>query len=164
MLRGLKERYARHHDVHVTDAAVVAAVQLSRRYLTGRQLPDKAVDLLDTAAARVRMSQDATPIALARCEAERAALETEACRAGAGRGRHGIRDAARIGAIDSRLEALDDDSPEVHADTRRPEGRDGNPVRPAPPMAGRGRGGAARTSRPRSKPPTAPWASAGRAR
>jgi type VI secretion system protein VasG len=52
MLRGLKSRYAEHHNVHITDDAVRAAVTLSRRYLTGRQLPDKAVDLLDTASAR----------------------------------------------------------------------------------------------------------------
>jgi type VI secretion system protein VasG len=58
MLRGLKSRYAEHHNVHITDDAVRAAVTLSRRYLTGRQLPDKAVDLLDTASARVRMSLD----------------------------------------------------------------------------------------------------------
>ncbi|MGI3089795.1 hypothetical protein ACRTA3_21225, partial [Yersinia pseudotuberculosis] len=49
MLRGLKERYATHHGVHILDAAITAAVTLSRRFLTGRQLPDKAVDLLDTA-------------------------------------------------------------------------------------------------------------------
>lgn len=55
MLRGLKSRYARHHGVHITDEAVKAAVSLSRRYIPGRQLPDKAVDLLDTASARVRM-------------------------------------------------------------------------------------------------------------
>ncbi|MEX3933664.1 type VI secretion system ATPase TssH [Paraburkholderia phymatum] len=77
MLRGLKERYAQHHHVHITDAAVVAAVRLSRRYLTGRQLPDKAVDLLDTAAARVRMSCEATPLAISTREAESAALEVE---------------------------------------------------------------------------------------
>jgi len=61
MLRGLKSRYAEHHHVHITDDAVRAAVTLSRRYLTGRQLPDKAVDLLDTAAARVRMCLDTMP-------------------------------------------------------------------------------------------------------
>lgn len=109
MLRGLKERYAWHHEVHVTDAAVVAAVRLSRRYLTGRQLPDKAVDLLDTAAARVRMSQDTTPIAFARCEAERAALATERAALTQDEGATGIRDTARIGAIDSRLRVLDED-------------------------------------------------------
>lgn len=52
-VRGLKARYADHHGVHITDDAVRAAVTLSRRYLTGRQLPDKAVDLLDTASARL---------------------------------------------------------------------------------------------------------------
>ena len=57
MLRGLKARYAEHHNVHITDDAVRAAVTLSRRYLTGRQLPDKAVDLLDTAAARAHESR-----------------------------------------------------------------------------------------------------------
>ncbi|MEZ0606529.1 type VI secretion system ATPase TssH [Paraburkholderia sp. IW21] len=77
MLRGLKERYAQHHGVHITDAAVAAAVRLSRRYLTGRQLPDKAVDLLDTAAARVRMSVETTPIAISACHAEQAALQVE---------------------------------------------------------------------------------------
>lgn len=61
MLRGLKSRYADHHGVHITDDAVRAAVTLSRRYLTGRQLPDKAVDLLDTASARLRMSLDTVP-------------------------------------------------------------------------------------------------------
>ncbi|MHA3336916.1 hypothetical protein ACX1HH_20890, partial [Yersinia pseudotuberculosis] len=64
MLRGLKERYATHHGVHILDAAITAAVTLSRRFLTGRQLPDKAVDLLDTAGARVRMSIDTLPTAL----------------------------------------------------------------------------------------------------
>ena len=78
MLRGLKMRYANHHGVHIQDAAVQAAVSLSRRYLTGRQLPDKAVDLLDTASARVRMSLDCEPQALIRLGARRAALELEA--------------------------------------------------------------------------------------
>lgn len=77
MLRGLKERYAKHHGVHITDSALEAAVRLSRRYLTGRQLPDKAVDLLDTAAARVRISMETTPAEITSMEAERAALERE---------------------------------------------------------------------------------------
>ncbi len=64
MMRGIRDRYEQHHHVQITDAAVRAAVELSDRYLSGRQLPDKAVDLLDTASARVRMSQDATPAAL----------------------------------------------------------------------------------------------------
>ncbi|MBS9444346.1 type VI secretion system ATPase TssH [Photorhabdus heterorhabditis] len=77
MLRGLKERYARYHGVHIQDAAVKAAVTLSRRYLTGRQLPDKAVDLLDTASARVRMSLDTVPEALTQRQAQLTALEME---------------------------------------------------------------------------------------
>ncbi|ELD4943289.1 type VI secretion system ATPase TssH [Salmonella enterica] len=75
MLRGLKSRYAEHHNVHITDDAVKAAVTLSRRYLTGRQLPDKAVDLLDTAAARVRMSLDTVPEQLTRIRSQITSLE-----------------------------------------------------------------------------------------
>ncbi|MFY7248743.1 AAA family ATPase, partial [Enterobacter cloacae complex sp. JNL001] len=77
MLRGLKSRYAEHHGVHITDEAVKAAVTLSRRYLTGRQLPDKAVDLLDTASARVRMSLDTIPEPLTRMKAQLTALAME---------------------------------------------------------------------------------------
>ncbi len=77
MLRGLKSRYAEHHNVHITDDAVRAAVILSRRYLTGRQLPDKAVDLLDTAAARVRMSLDTVPEQLTRIRSQITSLEME---------------------------------------------------------------------------------------
>ncbi|UAY64438.1 type VI secretion system ATPase TssH [Enterobacter bugandensis] len=77
MLRGLKSRYAEHHGVHITDEAVKAAVTLSRRYLTGRQLPDKAVDLLDTASARIRMSLDTVPEPLTRLKAQLTALAME---------------------------------------------------------------------------------------
>ncbi|OQR32894.1 ClpV1 family T6SS ATPase [Pseudomonas sp. T] len=77
MLRGLKSRYASYHGVHIQDEAVQAAVTLSRRFLTGRQLPDKAVDLLDTASARVRMGLDCEPQVLVQVKAERAALELE---------------------------------------------------------------------------------------
>ena len=77
MLRGLKSRYAEHHNVHITDDAVRAAVTLSRRYLTGRQLPDKAVDLLDTASARVRMSLDTVPEQLTHLRSQITALEME---------------------------------------------------------------------------------------
>lgn len=77
MLRGLKARYAQHHGVHITDDAVRAAVTLSRRYLTGRQLPDKAVDLLDTASARVRMSLDTLPEPLTHIRASLTALALE---------------------------------------------------------------------------------------
>ncbi|MXJ78618.1 type VI secretion system ATPase TssH, partial [Escherichia coli] len=77
MLRSLKSRYAEHHNVHITDEAVRAAVTLSRRYLTERQLPDKAVDLLDTAAARVRMSLDTVPEQLTRIRSQLASLGME---------------------------------------------------------------------------------------
>lgn len=77
MLRGLKSRYAEHHNVHITNDAVRAAVTLSRRYLTGRQLPDKAVDLLDTASARVRMNLDTVPEQLIRIRSQMTSLDIE---------------------------------------------------------------------------------------
>ena len=61
ILRGLKERYEVHHGVHITDPALVAAATLSHRYITGRQLPDKAIDLVDEAASRIRMEIDSMP-------------------------------------------------------------------------------------------------------
>lgn len=77
MLRGLKERYAKYHNVHIRDEALVAAVRLSRRYIPARQLPDKAVDLIDTAAARVRMGLESPPAELQRARAAVAAVEIE---------------------------------------------------------------------------------------
>ena len=61
ILRGLKERYAVHHKVQITDPAIVAAATLSQRYITDRQLPDKAIDLIDEAASRIRMEMDSKP-------------------------------------------------------------------------------------------------------
>jgi ATP-dependent Clp protease ATP-binding subunit ClpB len=61
ILRGLKERYEVHHKVTITDPAIVAAAQLSHRYITDRQLPDKAIDLIDEAASRIRMEIDSKP-------------------------------------------------------------------------------------------------------
>ncbi|PWJ55868.1 ATP-dependent Clp protease ATP-binding subunit ClpB [Quadrisphaera granulorum] len=61
ILRGLNERYEAHHGVEITDAALVAAATLSDRYITGRQLPDKAIDLVDEAASRLRMEIDSSP-------------------------------------------------------------------------------------------------------
>jgi ATP-dependent Clp protease ATP-binding subunit ClpB len=61
ILRGLKERYEAHHKVVIADAALVAAAALSHRYITGRQLPDKAIDLVDEAASRLRMEIDSSP-------------------------------------------------------------------------------------------------------
>jgi ATP-dependent Clp protease ATP-binding subunit ClpB len=62
ILRGLKERYEAHHKVTIADSALVAAAQLSNRYITGRQLPDKAIDLVDEAASRLRMEIDSAPV------------------------------------------------------------------------------------------------------
>lgn len=64
ILRGLKEKYEMHHGVRITDSAIVAAAQLSNRYITNRFLPDKAIDLVDEAAARLRMQVDSKPEAL----------------------------------------------------------------------------------------------------
>ncbi|CAG9258298.1 AAA+ ATPase ClpV1 [Burkholderia diffusa] len=77
MLRGLKNRYAAYHNVHIRDDALVAAVKLSRRYIPARQLPDKAVDLIDTAAARVRMGLESPPAELQRARTALSALELE---------------------------------------------------------------------------------------
>jgi ATP-dependent Clp protease ATP-binding subunit ClpB len=62
ILRGLKERYEAHHKVAIADSALVAAATLSNRYITGRQLPDKAIDLIDEAASRLRMEIDSAPM------------------------------------------------------------------------------------------------------
>jgi ATP-dependent Clp protease ATP-binding subunit ClpB len=62
ILRGLRERYEAHHKVQISDAALVAAAALSHRYITGRQLPDKAIDLVDEAASRLRMEIDSSPV------------------------------------------------------------------------------------------------------
>ncbi|QSR33680.1 ATP-dependent chaperone ClpB [Marinobacterium iners] len=61
ILRGLKERYEIHHSVDITDSAIIAAAKLSQRYITDRQLPDKAIDLIDEAASRIRMEMDSKP-------------------------------------------------------------------------------------------------------
>jgi ATP-dependent Clp protease ATP-binding subunit ClpB len=68
ILRGLKERYEVHHGVEITDPAIVAAAMLSHRYIADRQLPDKAIDLIDEAASRIRMEIDSKPEAMDRLE------------------------------------------------------------------------------------------------
>ncbi len=64
ILRGLKERYELHHGVDITDPAIIAAARLSHRYITDRKLPDKAIDLIDEAAARIRLEMDSKPEAM----------------------------------------------------------------------------------------------------
>src|SRR3546814_9320300 len=61
ILRGIQEKYEAHHGVRITDAALVAAATLSDRYITGRQLPDKAIDLIDEASSRLRMERESSP-------------------------------------------------------------------------------------------------------
>jgi len=77
ILRGLKERYENHHKVRIQDDACIAAVQLSERYISERFLPDKAIDLMDEAAAKLRMERDSVPEELDEIIRKRAQLEIE---------------------------------------------------------------------------------------
>lgn len=78
ILRGLKERYELHHGVTISDTAIIAAVRLSQRYITDRQLPDKAIDLIDEAASRIRMEIDSKPESMDRLERRLIQLKIEA--------------------------------------------------------------------------------------
>ncbi len=103
ILRGLRERYEVHHGVRITDSALVAAATLSNRYITERFLPDKAIDLVDEAASRLRMEIDSMPIELDELERRRIQLEIE-------------REALRKEADDAskaRLEALEKELADV---------------------------------------------------
>jgi ATP-dependent Clp protease ATP-binding subunit ClpB len=103
ILRGLRERYEVHHGVRITDSALVAAATLSNRYITERFLPDKAIDLVDEAASRLRMEIDSMPIELDELERRRIQLEIE-------------REALRKEADDAskaRLEALERELAEI---------------------------------------------------
>jgi ATP-dependent Clp protease ATP-binding subunit ClpB len=77
ILRGLKERYETHHKISITDEAIVAAVQLSSRYITARFLPDKAIDLIDEAAAKLRLEMNSMPAELDEVERKIRQLEIE---------------------------------------------------------------------------------------
>nr|WP_272214065.1 type VI secretion system ATPase TssH [Marinicella sp. W31]MDC2875923.1 type VI secretion system ATPase TssH [Marinicella sp. W31] len=111
ILRGLKTAYEKAHGVYITEAALDAAARLSARYITGRQLPDKALDVIDTACARVSAARSASPPILQRHGEERAALMRE---------RDGLlRDQSigtltneqdeRLAAIENRLDVLEDE-------------------------------------------------------
>jgi ATP-dependent Clp protease ATP-binding subunit ClpB len=104
ILRGLKERYEVHHGVEITDPAIVAAATLSHRYITDRQLPDKAIDLIDEAASRIRIEIDSKPEAMDRLERriiqlkiEREALKKETDEASR----------KRLQALEDQLSALE---------------------------------------------------------
>src|SRR5438034_914640 len=106
ILRGLKERYEVHHGVRIQDAAVVAAAVLSDRYISGRQLPDKAIDLIDEAASRLRIEIDSMPFEIdvverriRQIEIERAALAKESDEVSR----------ARLEALDAELQSLQEE-------------------------------------------------------
>ena len=109
ILRGLKERYENHHQVRIRDEAIIAAVQLSERYITDRFLPDKAIDLIDEAASKLRLERDSVPQALdeitrkiAQLEIEREAIKREG-------------DKAKIKEIEKELADLRDTEKEFKA-------------------------------------------------
>ncbi len=77
ILRGLKERYEVHHGVEITDSAIIAAAKLSHRYITDRQLPDKAIDLIDEAGSRIRMEIDSKPESMDRLDRRLIQLKIE---------------------------------------------------------------------------------------
>src|SRR6185369_1953337 len=109
MVRGLRAIYEKSHGSPIRDEAVVAAVKLSSRFLAGRQLPDKAVDLLDTAAARVTVEQNTKPESLVMRESELASLKRE--REALGREKtagHPIKDET-ITDLDGRIARAADD-------------------------------------------------------
>ncbi|MBT8104282.1 MAG: ATP-dependent chaperone ClpB, partial [Woeseiaceae bacterium] len=104
ILRGLKERYEVHHGVEITDPAIVAAAMLSHRYISDRQLPDKAIDLIDEAASRIRIEIDSKPEAMDKLERriiqfkiEREALKKETDEAST----------KRLGELDEKLGGLE---------------------------------------------------------
>ena len=86
ILRGLKERYEVHHGIRIRDAALVAAARLSDRYISGRQLPDKAIDLVDEAASRLKMQIDSLPEPIDQLERRLTSLAIEESGAGQGEG------------------------------------------------------------------------------
>ena len=109
ILRGLKERYENHHKVRIQDDACIAAVQLSERYITERFLPDKAIDLMDEAAAKLRMERDSVPEELdeitrrlAQLEIEREAIKRE-------------NDKPKIAQLDKEIAELKDQEREFRA-------------------------------------------------
>ena len=109
ILRGLKERYENHHKVRVKDEAIIAAVQLSQRYITDRFLPDKAIDLVDEAAAKLRIEMDSVPEELDEISRKITQLEIE---------REAIKrdgDEQRIGQLDRQIADMREQENEYRA-------------------------------------------------
>ena len=146
ILRGLRERYEVHHGVRITDSALVAAATLSDRYITDRFLPDKAIDLVDEAASRLRMEIDSMPIELDELERRRIQLEIE-------------REALRKETDDAskaRLEALEKELADIEEQAGAHEaalgGREGRHRRdPRDQVRARGAPGAHRAGRARGR-------------
>ena len=107
ILRGLRERYEVHHGVRITDSALVAAATLCHRYITERFLPDKAIDLVDEAASRLRMEIDSMPVELDELERRRIQLEIE---------REALRK-EKDDASKARLEALEKELADIEEET-----------------------------------------------
>ena len=108
ILRGLKERYENHHHIRIKDEAVIQAVKLSTRYITDRFLPDKAIDLIDEASAKLRMERDSEPQALDEIHRQIMQLEIE---------REAIKwekDEKKLKELDSKIEALKADEKKLN--------------------------------------------------
>ena len=112
ILRGLKDKYEAHHGVRITDGALVAAATLSHRYITDRFLPDKAIDLVDEAAARLKMQVDSKPEELDSIDREiiRLKIEQEALKK-----EHDPGSRARLGGLETELAALEKKSADLTA-------------------------------------------------
>lgn len=138
ILRGLKERYELHHHVQITDPAIVAAATLSHRYIADRQLPDKAIDLIDEAASSIRMQMDSKPESLDRLERRIIQLKLE----------QQALNKESDDASKKRLDMLSDElgQKEREYSELEEEWKAEKPRSPAP-----------RTSRPNSNRPKSPW-------
>ena len=110
ILRGLKERYEVHHGVDITDSAIIAAAKLSQRYITDRQLPDKAIDLIDESASRIRMEIDSKPEALDRLERRLIQLKIE---------REAVKDDDQVARL--RLASMDKKIAEIEKEYQDPK-------------------------------------------
>ena len=116
ILRGLKERYETHHKVRIKDDAIIAAVTLSARYITDRFLPDKAIDLVDEAAAKLRLEVDSKPEEIDSLDRQIKQLEIE---------REAVRrdkDEAKLSAIEKQLQELKKQSEELNARWNKEKG------------------------------------------
>ncbi|ADY25891.1 ATP-dependent chaperone ClpB [Deinococcus proteolyticus MRP] len=112
ILRGIKERYQVHHNVEITDPALVAAAQLSNRYITDRQLPDKAIDLIDESAARLRMALESSPERIDQLQRRKLQLEIEREALKKEKDQDSV---ARLSDIEGQLKTLTDELTETRS-------------------------------------------------